>query len=85
MAEATIVPEREIVIPAQVTLTMDLAEAMTLRYILRRVGGSPDKSARKHADAIREALGTAGVYVSDDDKTRAAIGAIRFEDIEIDD
>lgn len=85
MAEATIVPEHEIVIPAQVTLTMDNAEAQTLWRILRRVAGSPDKSARKHADAILEALEEAGVYVSDDDGARAVIGFIRFEDIEIDD
>lgn len=83
MAEATIVPEHEVVIPTQVNLTMNIEEAQTLWRILRRITGSPDKSDRKHADAVLEALEDAGVYVSDDDRTRAVHGVIRFEDIEI--
>lgn len=85
MAEATIVPEHEVVIPAQVNLTMSIAEAQTLWCVLRRVTGSPDKSDRKHTDAVLEALEDAGVYVPDADRARAVHGVVRFEDIENDD
>lgn len=39
-----------------VTLVMDLDEALTLRDVLRRVGGSPETTRRKHTSEILYAL-----------------------------
>lgn len=47
--------------PSMVTLTMTLLEAQTLKQITMNTGGDPDYSARKHTDAINEALYKAGV------------------------
>jgi hypothetical protein len=44
-----------------VTLVMTKAEAETLRVILGRVGGNPEKSPRRYAARIFAALGDAGV------------------------
>lgn len=62
----------------EVTLTLSAEEAMTLRRVLRRVGGHPHRSQRRHADSVAEAL--SGVLPADlpDNNTT---GSIHFADV----
>lgn len=61
----------------EVTLTLSAEEAMTLQRILRRVGGDPCLSQRRHADSVACALlGVLPLYVPDNNTT----GSIHFHD-----
>ena len=51
----------------KVELLLNQQEAETLRAILNQVGGSPEKSRRKHADSMIAALVEIGVSVTDFD------------------
>jgi hypothetical protein len=56
MAKAT-VKYKEPVRPIEsVTLTLNQDELVVLTAILNRIGGSPDKSPRKHAGSILNAI-----------------------------
>ena len=66
-----------VIIEAVHTLTLSQEELSTLRDVLGRVGGCPQKSRRKYSDAIRQATGTNGVPAEDIEKS----GAIYFKDL----
>jgi hypothetical protein len=56
MAKAT-VKYKEVIRPIEsVTLTLDHDELLVLTTILYRIGGCPDKSPRKHAASILNAI-----------------------------
>lgn len=56
MAKAT-VKYKEVVRPIEsVTLTLNQDELIVLTAILNRIGGCPDKSPRKHASSILNAI-----------------------------
>ncbi len=58
-------PEDEIV------LTLSLREATVLKKILQRVGGHPERTARRETEAVDTALGEAlGVFLVEDDVVR---------------
>jgi len=44
-----------------ITLELSYEEARVLLYVCNNIGGHPDDTARKHTDAIRSALRSAGV------------------------
>jgi hypothetical protein len=44
-----------------VTLSLTLEEARTLAAVYGRVGGDPDRSPRKHADSVLDALADVGI------------------------
>lgn len=52
-------------------LLLTNVEASMLLQVMRRVGGDPQKTARKHADAIAEALLEAAVEQADHDITKS--------------
>ena len=52
------------------TLTLNQAEAQTLRDILDNVGGDPDMSRRCYAEKIKAALESVGVSPSNIDDMR---------------
>lgn len=49
------------VITGNVTLTMAVEEAETLRAVFSRIGGDPRTTRRGHTDALNAALRQAGV------------------------
>lgn len=57
-----------------VNLELTSEEAILLRMIMQRVGGNPDRTRRKDADSIDQALSNAGVklpyneFTMDDDE-----------------
>jgi hypothetical protein len=56
MANAT-VKYKEVIRPIEsVTLTLNHDELLVLTAILNRIGGSPDRSPRKHAASILNAI-----------------------------
>jgi hypothetical protein len=56
MAKATVV-YKEVIRPIDsVTITINHDELLTLTAILYRIGGHPDKSPRKHATSILDAI-----------------------------
>jgi len=62
-----------------VVLQLSSTEAQTLVEILARVGGNDSRSARKHADSIRVALGDLGYYYTYD--APFITGGITFGDV----
>lgn len=62
MAEAQL--RQETVVKKFVRLDLEESEARFLADVLVRVGGSPDKSRRKHEVDIKNALNRVGVYRS---------------------
>ncbi|MGQ5253988.1 hypothetical protein ACULMA_17295 [Xanthomonas arboricola pv. corylina] len=56
-------------------LLLTNAEASTLLQVMRRIGGDPEKTARKHADAIAEALLAAAVEEAAHDITNSGNSA----------
>lgn len=48
--------------PPRVALTLNQDEAEALYLIMRYVGGDPERTRRRHADAIRDALDEVGVH-----------------------
>lgn len=70
-----------------VELQLTPEEATVLYTILKRVGGSPQNSSRKHSLSMLNALGDAGVCLSNgtlftvsDPLSNATVGSIIFED-----
>lgn len=70
-----------------VELQLTPEEATVLYTILKRVGGSPLSSSRKHSLSMLNALGDAGVCLSNgtlftvgDPLSNATVGSIIFED-----
>lgn len=62
-----------------VQLDLSYAEAATLGNILNSVGGDHDKSPRGYADAINDALKTAGIGWPDADKIKHLVkGSIYY-------
>jgi hypothetical protein len=51
--------------PVKPSVILELSgnEVEALRYVLLRVGGSPDTTRRKHTDAISRALTEAGIEI----------------------
>lgn len=68
----------------QLVLTLSDEEAKTLNLILNRVGGDPNKSRRKYADSIHNAMGSYKYTSSskDDDFIDKRNRAIYFVDEE---
>ena len=56
MAKATVTYKEEIRPIESVTLTLNQDEVIVLTAILNRIGGCPDKSPRKHASSILNAI-----------------------------
>jgi hypothetical protein len=78
-----VVTEMETVVELQLTPE----EATVLYTILKRVGGSPSTSSRKHADSMLNAIVDAGVrlsngttFTSGDPLSSATVGSITFND-----
>lgn len=61
MARAT-VKETHKVVTREYTLTLTEAEAQTLAVVMAMVGGDPDTTPRKHANAIANALYESGIF-----------------------
>lgn len=60
MAKATVKLLQPVIAPVEsVTLTLNLNEINTLMFILRRIGGDPAFTPRKHADSIVQAINSA--------------------------
>jgi hypothetical protein len=56
---------RPLPLPCEVVLTLSFDEAQTLLDITHRIGGSAERTRRKHTDAIRDALARVGIPPSD--------------------
>lgn len=65
--------------PSPVSLTLTEEEAGTLVAILRNVGGDPEKSRRRHADSISNALYAVLPQDAWDPATYQTRGSITFE------
>ncbi|ARX87905.1 hypothetical protein SMD44_07390 [Streptomyces alboflavus] len=66
-----------------VALALTMEEVAVLRAILSRVGGSVQRSPRKHADAIRKTLDEAvpAFYPADGDPSYLLTGTLRFSEM----
>lgn len=65
--------------PGSVLLELSKEEAETLQLVLYRVGGTPETTRRKHADAIIKALRHhAGVSPEHDTAHEISNGSINF-------
>ena len=89
MAKATVKYKEEVRPVESVTLTLNHDELLVLTTILNQIGGCPDKSPRKHAASILNAIVTDIDPMSrDHSKVRELImisyiqqsGSIYFED-----
>lgn len=61
------------------TLTLSREEAMVVKAVMDHVAGSSTKSARKHSDAIYDALEDAQIFIYDTDIARNFVGSLRFD------
>lgn len=57
------------------TLTLNEDEARTLRTILNRVGGVPERTPRRHSDAINTALRSQGADELEDARFSDMVGS----------
>ncbi|QCX75697.1 hypothetical protein C9F11_10070 [Streptomyces sp. YIM 121038] len=65
-----------------VALTLTMEEVAVLRAVLGRVGGSVQRSPRKHVDAIRKTLDEVvpSFYPQEGDPTHLLTGTLRFSE-----
>ncbi|WJV49931.1 hypothetical protein [Streptomyces flavofungini] len=66
-----------------VEMAITMEEVAVLRAILSRVGGSVERSPRKHVDAIRKALDDVvpAFYPADGDPSYLLTGTLRFSEM----
>lgn len=65
--------------PAGFTLHLSEAEAIALACVMSRVGGDPEKSDRKHTQAIYDALRDSGLYYREYPANDALSGSLVFD------
>jgi hypothetical protein len=72
----------------RIVMDISIEEAMTLRVIMGRISGCPNKSPRKHCDTLLEELEKCGIihdYKDSPKITKDSGAGIYFKDVDIKD
>ena len=76
----TVPPAPPVEVVKSVTLVLTLAPACTIAVMCAKVGGDPDRSARKNTDSISAALKTVDINYRDAPEYHRLSGGIGYVD-----